>query len=128
VRGYGFGHSGFWSYEVVANIHYGYVGKAAGFTDIELLAGAGMAQLKDHLLDPVLEGKDPNRDAIGPLGTYFDEPEDQAAIQIGIDLYSKYGLLITVDEFREAFGPHSGELKRGPTPQWWYDLTADDEN
>ena len=30
------------------NIHYGFIGKAVGFTEWELTAGAGVAQLKDN--------------------------------------------------------------------------------
>ncbi len=121
-RGVWLAGSGFWSFENVANIHFGYVGTAAGFTDIELLGGAGVFQIKDNVVDPMRRGDEPNWDAIGSLATYFDEPEDHAAIQIGIDLYSDYGLLVTVDAFREVFYRHSSELKRGPTEQWSYDL------
>ncbi|RDU58734.1 hypothetical protein CQA53_11965, partial [Helicobacter didelphidarum] len=31
-------------YDIWSNIHYGYIGKAVGFSEIELLSGAGVAQ------------------------------------------------------------------------------------
>ena len=112
---------GWWSYETVANIHYGYVGMAAGFMDVELLGGAGAAQVKDHFFDLLLAGKSPDWGAIGTLQTYFDDPEDQAAIRIGIDLYNQRKNIyqpITHAEFKAAFRPHASQLKPGPAPTW----------
>jgi len=41
-------------YDIWSNIHYGYVGRAAGFPDWVLLAGAGYAQaLNDHVSETV---------------------------------------------------------------------------
>jgi RHS repeat-associated protein len=113
---------GWWSYEVVANIHYGYVGMAAGFLEVELLGGAGAFQLKDHLVDPLSAGQNPRWEAIGPPGSFFDDPQDAAAIQVGIDLYNSqenpYGAF-TREEFRAAFRAHASHLKRGPAPEGW---------
>ena len=35
-------------YDLWSNIHYGFIGKAVGFTEWELTAGAGAVQLKDN--------------------------------------------------------------------------------
>jgi len=134
-RGVWLAGSGWWSYEVAANIHYGFVGIAAGFTDIELLGGAGAAQVYDHFIKPRMEGKEPDRDALGTLRTYFDEPEDQAAIKIGIELaYWYYGrrdrAFITFEEFqakfREIFRRYASDLKPGPAPPWFQEMIQEE--
>ncbi|WP_449018615.1 polymorphic toxin type 44 domain-containing protein [Prevotella sp.] len=38
----------FFFYDLWSNIHYGFIGKAVGFTEWELTAGAGAVQLKDN--------------------------------------------------------------------------------
>lgn len=61
-------------YDIVANIHYGYVGKAAGFSNLELTSGAGVAQILDNWN--------------GVLPDYlWDEPEDADAIRAGIEMF-----------------------------------------
>jgi len=41
-----------YEYSTAGNILYGFYGKAAGFTDFELHAGAGKAQIDDYRRDP----------------------------------------------------------------------------
>ena len=75
-----------YKYDTWSNIHYGFVGKAAGFSESELLDGAGLAQ---GGVD-ILKGK---KIDLGPLFSGwrgFDEPQDNETIQIGIDLWSQY--------------------------------------
>ena len=111
-----------WSYEVVANIHFGYVGRAAGFTELELLGGAGVFQLKDHVVDPVLGGGIHTGDRSARRTADFDDPQDRAAIRIGIDLYNQRENKwepITHEQFRAAFLAHASQLKPGPAPNWW---------
>lgn len=55
-------------YDIWSNMHYGYVGSAAGFTDVTLQVGAAIVELAGR----------------------FD-PSDVVSIQIGIDLWSAYG-------------------------------------
>ncbi|GAA4915942.1 putative RNase toxin 44 of polymorphic toxin system [Stackebrandtia albiflava] len=55
--------------DIWSNIHFGYVGKSLGFTDVELETGADLA---DYMTN----------------GT--PQPPDRLAVQLGIDLYEKY--------------------------------------
>ena len=61
--------------DVPGNIHFGFVGRAAGFVSPELHLGAGMAHQ---------EGDDPES---GKWWSYFDDPLDANAIGFGIELY-----------------------------------------
>ncbi|CAI8949879.1 Ntox44 domain-containing protein [Bacillus sp. IT-79MI2] len=63
--------------EDIGNFHFGYVGKAIGFTDIELKGGAGFYQILSKTSEWAY------------YKTYFDEPKDQKMIQLGIDYYNK---------------------------------------
>ena len=67
-----------YNYEVIANVHFGYVGMAAGFHPIELHGGAGIAQQQDN------KGMTKWWWWITSLG---DEPVDYSAVGLGIDLY-----------------------------------------
>jgi hypothetical protein len=65
-------------YDIWSNIHYGYVGAAAGFTDWMLQWGAARG---------------------GAAGT--NDPVDVETIQIGIDLWNRYELNLTQQQLRE---------------------------
>jgi uncharacterized Zn-binding protein involved in type VI secretion len=78
-------------FDTWSNIHYGFVGEAAGFDQGTLLNGAGLAQwLNDH----------PNASRAEKLAKYagfmlggtadYDLPEDREAIRIGTALWKKY--------------------------------------
>lgn len=70
-------------YDVWSNVHYGYVGKAAGFSDAVLLDGAGLEQIGSTLL----RLSRPQRDATASGLRAWDAPEDRAGIEMGIELY-----------------------------------------
>jgi len=85
-------------YDVWSNIHYGYVGRACGFSRDALLDGAGLEQM---VSDP-LAGYLPER-AKGVTGPRaFDHPEDRVAITIGMDLYEKYPGAVTGAQVKDA--------------------------
>lgn len=65
--------------EDLGNIHYGYVGRFAGFPEETLLSVAGAYQIYS------------GTSSFSFYKTYFDDPKDQAAIKRGLDYY-KYGL------------------------------------
>lgn len=70
-------------YDVWSNIHYGYVGRACGFSEAELLDGAGVEQIASDLL----RGNRP-RVSEGVQGMRrFDHPEDRVAVSMGIELF-----------------------------------------
>ncbi len=80
-RGEGVRLGGHWfEYSTPGNILYGFNGAAAGFTLEELHGGAGIAQLRDHLLEGA---------PLGPVGTLLDTPDDYYAVEFGYRLYKE---------------------------------------
>ena len=68
-----------YSFDVGANVHYGYVGMASGFSIDALLNGAGIAQITGGYRH------------WSYFVTRFDQPADAAAISVGIYLWQQYG-------------------------------------
>jgi RHS repeat-associated protein len=73
--------------DIVANIHYGYVGKEIGIWDTLLYAGAGHAQ-----------GSGPAPEQ-GRWWSWGDAPEDSYAIGLGISLHDSFSTDMTYEEF-----------------------------
>ena len=73
--------------DIVANIHYGYVGGAAGIPELLLYVGAGAAQQWGP------------RPELGEWWAYFDQPEDFYSVSLGIEMWDSYGANLTYDEF-----------------------------
>ncbi len=69
----------FLPFDTLANIHFGYEGRAVGFSYFELQAGAGVAQIFGNTSD------------WGYFKSYFDAPMDNLMIQIGGWLYDEFG-------------------------------------
>jgi len=76
-------------FDIWSNIHYGYVGVSCGFPEDDLLAGAGLAQWMagtvppgtgDRISDPSVSG----------IITALDDPQDQGAIKVGLELWDTY--------------------------------------
>jgi hypothetical protein len=83
-------------YDIWSNIHYGFVGTAAGFSEWELQKGAAMG---------------------GAAGTNDDI--DVETVQIGIDLWNRYGLKLTMDQLRlEILSRRDKMLKLQNTPAY----------
>ncbi|MEV0696248.1 polymorphic toxin type 44 domain-containing protein, partial [Streptomyces sp. NPDC050388] len=76
-------------YDMWSNVHYGYVGRAAGLDSKTLIEGASVA-------DPVLVGQD-------DLG-------DQVTMQAGVDLFDKHGLNLTREQFHAAVIDTIGQM------------------
>jgi hypothetical protein len=81
-------------YDVWSNLHYGYVGRAAGFSESILLDGAGLEQIGSTLLRLKLPEKSP---AVAGLQAW-DDPQDRAAIIMGIELYRRNPDRVTVQD------------------------------
>ncbi len=66
-------------YDIFSNIHYGFIGLEAGFSEDNLLDAAGLAQT----------GKPLQTLFTDPTGDWslLDDPRDQVAIKIGMQLY-----------------------------------------
>lgn len=85
--------------DVVANIHYGFVGAASGFSQNELLVGAGVAQIftgTSHW---------------SYRRSKFDDPDDQAAIQLGYWLYQTYSAEMTETQFIQGVNQYHDRLR-----------------
>lgn len=80
-----------YGYDIWANLHYGYIGLACGFSRWVLLQGAGYAQLR--------AGTSPDGywerrfDTLGDADVLaaFDDPKDQEAIKAGFSLWEEFG-------------------------------------
>lgn len=100
-----------YGFELWSNVHYGYVGKHAGFRTDELMAGAGLAQLQT--LYRKGGSKSERRKAWGRAlketqgAPGLDDPMDSSAVRLGIHLYEKYGAELTPEQFKD-------EVRRWP--------------
>lgn len=86
--------------DVVANIHFGFVGAASGFGLEELLVGAGVAQIWDGTSD------------WSYWNSNFDQPKDQYGIWLGFLLYQQYGANLTEADFNAAIEEHGDNLNQ----------------
>lgn len=77
-------HSYVYYYDVWSNIHYGYVGRACGFSKSELLDGAGLEQIVSDLLRLKLVKAAPEVKGL----RRFDHGQDRVAVELGISLHS----------------------------------------
>lgn len=69
-------------YDIWSNIHYGYVGAAAGFSKDTLLDGAGLEQIGTD----ILSGRWPSRKGSSGMRS-FDDPSDRTSVEMGYDFY-----------------------------------------
>jgi hypothetical protein len=82
------------SYDIWSNIHYGYVGRAAGLSRFELENGAQV---------PVLAGN--------------TDEGDKISVRIGEDIYDRYGPNITEQQFQQEVQKAVDELQAKGTQQ-----------
>ena len=116
-------------FSVPGNIHYAYVGRAAGFTLQELHLGASWAEIRD----PDHDGQ-PSQIRIPILGRFYfnpahkptgyDDPYDYAAIEFGSALYDRYGPDVTVAEFEALLVEYAPDLLHMPAPPPGYQNPA----
>jgi len=78
-------------YDFWSNIHYGYLGTAIGFSRNVLQYGASVG-------DAVLAG--------------VNDQSDMVTVDIGIDLWNKYGTALTVNQLQEAILSKREQLNR----------------
>lgn len=72
-------------YDTWSNIHYGYVGKACGFTDSELLDGAGLEQIGSDIVHLRMPKGSPGVEGLRK----YDSPADRESVELGIELYPR---------------------------------------
>jgi hypothetical protein len=83
--------------DAFSNIHYGYVGRSLGYSRWLLELGGGAAQIQA------------GRSNLAYWRTWFDDPVDNAAIRVGMDLYDGYtaqGKPLDENALREALQKH----------------------
>jgi hypothetical protein len=77
-------HGHLYFYDVWSNVHYGFVGRACGFSESELLDGAGLEQIASD----ALRGNRPSAsEGVQGLRRY-DHPSDRAAVTIGVRAFA----------------------------------------
>lgn len=102
-----------YKFDIWANIHYGFIGKAIGFSDDMLLDAAGIAQAKQdgkwsQLLGALKNG----------TGRELDESGDGAAIIIGIGLWKKFGSSVTRQNIIDAIrGANASRIHSEPADE-----------
>jgi RHS repeat-associated protein len=125
-------------YSVPGNIHYGYVGRAAGFSQQILHAGASVAEITDPAHRELIEmlGKwfvnlhvDVNCLIDFKLDLYvnlewwdagFDDPTDFAAVDLGSRLFSQAEFNVTLGSFQNLLQTNSSRLAHMPEPTTLY--------
>jgi hypothetical protein len=78
--------------DMPGNFHYGFVGAAAGFSDLILHKAAGVAQERAGTSKPEYHC------------TYGDDPQDFEFIRLGINLFDEVGLKVTEAGLKSALG------------------------
>ena len=136
------GGSGWWyEYSVPGNIHFGFIGRAAGIPGWLLHAGAGEAEVFDpfHLERDIFGFKFKLNPPFCPQGaageacrkyscpyfnpawipTGFDEPKDYNAVETGIQLFDTYGANISYSQFMQGLTSRGQSLDHsGVKPAW----------
>ena len=133
-----------YEYSVPGNIHYGFIGRAAGFSGSLLHGGAGVAEIMDPAHVEAGEACCPEicRGAwIGPtfypvyvevcipLGCYyvnpdwwqtaFDEPGDWQNVEFGIQLYDTHTAQMTLEQFQDFLATNGSSLTPAAyIPEW----------
>jgi hypothetical protein len=85
-------------YDIWSNIHYGYVGLAAGFSENELTTGAKAANLASSLGMSILQ--------YGQA----DDPRDQAAIALGMNLWKQSGPSLDLQSLLDSIRDSASQL------------------
>ena len=108
-------------YSVPGNIHFAYIGGAAGFFGIEIQAGAGWAEIHDPAHDPESPEYVEPYGGVRELGPTWwdpstwnlgDEPTDHEAVTLGIKLWEKYRASLTRAQFESELGSYISRLAR----------------
>jgi hypothetical protein len=99
-----------YKFDIWSNLHYGYIGLSVGFSRWVLLAGAGAAQLKAGTSPPGYWKR-----RVGSIGDFdflaaFDDPADQAAIEVGMDLWEDEGRGLTLTRLVGEVRARAGDL------------------
>lgn len=103
-------------FDIWSNVHYGFVGRFIGFSAWLLKAGAGYAQVA---AGTVTEGYWSRRFETlgdGDFMAAFDDPLDQAALMVGVDLWDNNRKATTVAQFVAMMRARAGSLATEAIP------------
>ncbi len=99
---------GWYEASMPGNIFYAYIGRVAGFTEIELRAGAVFAQQTDPDNNPDTNDWQPSWSPIG-----LDQATDQTAITLGFQLYNLTRGSSDINSVTAAFKTVLKQYKKG---------------
>jgi hypothetical protein len=128
-----------YNYDIWGNIMFGYLGIAGGFSESELLNGAGLEQIGSdtwyaaRYLDPCLLPRPRYGSRAAPLLWTWDHPEDRLAAKMGMRLWETHGINVQahhiISEVVDAGDRREISRKEVPwfihTP--WYEQEFKDE-
>ena len=108
-------------YSVPGNVNYGYIGLVAGFNEVELHGGASYAEICDpaHRAPGVECYMYPYFNPNWSL-TFYDDPTDFWAIELGFYLYRYYPQGFSEEQFRIALYYYYPLLPRRVRPFYAY--------
>ncbi|WP_263145646.1 polymorphic toxin type 44 domain-containing protein [Pseudomonas alcaligenes] len=109
-------------YDIWSNIHYGYVGRAAGFSTAELINGAGLAQMASDIVGNLRKGdimKFQNHSENGEWPASADDTPDHISIKLGCRLYNEHkagamnaeALLVAISSVPAPWGSGGAQAK-----------------
>jgi len=104
-----------WSeYSVPGNIFFGYVGSYVGFADWMTHAGAGYAEAADPAHKPIRNVCD--RFYLNPdwWRTLFDDPLDYEGVELGVNLWRKYGETLNSEQLKAELEQNHHKLSPPP--------------
>ncbi|HWL29010.1 MAG TPA: polymorphic toxin type 44 domain-containing protein [Burkholderiaceae bacterium] len=104
-------------YDIWSNIHYGYVGVALGFSALEMINGAGLAQYLHNRWNAQPQHDNPE---LGPWPASADDIQDHRSIRLGAELLRNAPphaltvekLLQMIDTAPLPWGTHGRQAKR----------------
>ncbi|MEJ5203473.1 MAG: RHS repeat-associated core domain-containing protein [Anaerolineales bacterium] len=127
-------------YSVPGNIHYGFVGRASGFSGALLHMGASYAEITDPAHANQGESCCPEICMVGHVGPVlfeycknigcyyinpewfsglFDDPDDFDSVEFGVKLFNTHGSNPTFTQFESFLASHVSELTKAPyIPDW----------
>lgn len=103
-----------YNFDVWSNIHYGFVGRAVAFSAWTLKTGAGGAQVMDRTVPPGYWSRRFNKFGDADFLSALDDPADQAAIVLGMDLFDSKGIAVTDADLRDFVRARAGSLSTKP--------------
>ncbi|WP_293267502.1 polymorphic toxin type 44 domain-containing protein [Neptunomonas sp.] len=99
------------NYDIWSNLHYGYVGRGVGFSAWTLKAGAGYAQWAAGTNPDGYWQRRAEKLGDADVIAAFDDPNDQTAITLGIQLWDSYKSNIDARIIAALLREHHSDLQ-----------------